>query len=157
MSRTFQITTVTEGDLKALLGLLRGYCDFYEVSPADEALLAVSRALIADPAREGIQLIARDDAGTAVGFATIYWTWQTLDAARLAVMNDLFVTQQARGSGVAAQLIEACAQQAREHGAASLGWQTAPDNERAQKLYDRIGAKRSSWLDYSLTLDSSSA
>ena len=38
---------------------MRGYCDFYEVAPGDEALLAMSRALIADPAREGVQLIAR--------------------------------------------------------------------------------------------------
>ena len=53
-------------------------------------------------------------------------------------------------------LIEACAQRARAHGAASLGWQTALDNERAQKVYDRVGARRSQWLDYELALDSSS-
>ena len=41
-----------------------------------------------------MQLIARD-AGRqrAVGFATLYWTWQTLNAARLGVMNDLFVAR----------------------------------------------------------------
>ena len=54
------ISVVGEADLEELLPLLRGYCDFYEVAPSDEALLAVSRALIADPEREGLQLIARD-------------------------------------------------------------------------------------------------
>ena len=92
MSTEHIITRVGEEDLDELLPLLRGYCDFYEVSPSDEALLAVSRALIADPEREGVQLIARTPDGQAVGFATIYWTWQTLNAARLAVMNDLFIT-----------------------------------------------------------------
>jgi RimJ/RimL family protein N-acetyltransferase len=29
-------------------------------------------------------------------------------------------------------------------------WQTARDNQRAQALYDRIGARREEWLDYSL-------
>lgn len=156
----FTLTTVGEGDLDDLLPLMRAYCDFYEVEPVDADLLGMSRALIADPDREGVQLIARDGNGTAVGFATVFWTWQTLDAARLAVMNDLYVDPRSRGTGLAAQLIEGCAARAREHGASSLGWQTALDNERAQKLYDRVGARRSQWLDYELELageDSSSS
>jgi hypothetical protein len=40
------------------------------VAPSDEELLAMSRKLIANPELEGVQLIARDDDGTAVGFAT---------------------------------------------------------------------------------------
>jgi GNAT superfamily N-acetyltransferase len=144
------ITVVAEADLEELLPLLRGYCEFYEVAPSDEALLAVSRALIADPEHEGVQLIARQPDGTAVGFATIYWTWQTLAAARLGVMNDLFVADAARGTGLAERLIAACRERAAEHGARELTWQTAKDNARAQKVYDRIGGRRSEWLDYSL-------
>jgi len=157
VSAAAEVRRVRESDLDALLPLVRSYCDFYEVEPSDEALLALSRALIADPKREGIQLIARAEDGEAVGFATIYWSWQTLDGGRLAVMNDLFVSEAARGSGHADALILACADEARQHGALSLGWQTAKDNERAQKLYERVGAQRSEWLDYSLTLASSSA
>jgi len=144
------ITVVAEADLEDLLPLLRGYCEFYEVAPSDEALLAVSRALIADREHEGLQLIARQPDGTAVGFATIYWTWQTLAASRLGVMNDLFVAEAARGTGLAERLIAACRERAAEHGARELAWQTAKDNHRAQRLYDRIGGRRSEWLDYSL-------
>jgi hypothetical protein len=72
---------VTTADLPDLLPLVRAYCDFYDVAPEDEALLGVSRALIADPDREGMQLIARNDGGEAVGFATVYWSWDTLIAA----------------------------------------------------------------------------
>jgi GNAT superfamily N-acetyltransferase len=147
------IERVTEADLDDLLPLMRGYCDFYEVDPPDEALQALSRALLADPEREGIQLIARDDAGSPIGFATVYWTWQTLNASRLAVMNDLFVASDARGTGAADALIAACADEARRHGATTLAWQTAKDNARAQKVYDRVGAERSEWLDYSLAVD----
>ena len=150
MSTEHVISVVAEADLEELLPLQRGYCDFYEVAPSDEALLALSRALIADPRREGIQLIARQPDGLAVGFATVYWTWQTTVAARLAVMNDLFVAPEGRGSGVAERLIAACRERAAEHGARSLAWQTAKDNARAQKVYDRVGARRSEWLDYSL-------
>jgi GNAT superfamily N-acetyltransferase len=145
------ITTVAEADLLELLPLMRGYCDFYEVDPSDDDLLAMSRALIADPDREGTQLIARDEEGRASGFATIFWTWTTLSAARIGVMNDLFVTERARGTGVAEALIAACAERCREYGAVSLDWTTARDNHRAQRLYERVGAKRDErWVDYSL-------
>jgi GNAT superfamily N-acetyltransferase len=145
------ITTVAEADLPELLPLMRGYCDFYEVDPSDDDLLAMSRALIADPDREGTQLIARDEEGRASGFATIFWTWTTLSAARIGVMNDLFVTERARGTGVAEALIAACAERCREYGAVSLDWTTARDNHRAQRLYERVGAKRDErWVDYSL-------
>jgi GNAT superfamily N-acetyltransferase len=144
------IVSVTEADLPDLLPLIRAYCDFYGVSPADEELLAMSRALIADPEREGVQLIARDSGGAAIGFATVFWSWSTLSAARLGVMNDLFVDPAARGTGTAQALIEACLERARQHGADSLSWQTARDNARAQALYERIGARREEWIDYSL-------
>jgi GNAT superfamily N-acetyltransferase len=130
---------------------MRGYCDFYEVSPADADLLALARALIADPKCEGVQLIARDD-GIAVGFATIYWSWATTIASRIGVMNDLYVAAEARGSGAAEALIHACAHECRARGAAELTWQTAKDNARAQRVYDRVGADRSEWVDYSLNV-----
>jgi GNAT superfamily N-acetyltransferase len=143
---------VTTADLPDLLPLVRAYCDFYDVAPADEALLAVSRALIADPDREGIQLIARGHGGEAVGFATVYWSWDTLIAARVGVMHDLFVIPPARGTGIADLLIEACVEECRRHGAAKLGWQTAPDNTRARRVYERVGATRDEWVDYWLSV-----
>jgi GNAT superfamily N-acetyltransferase len=143
---------VSTADLPDLLPLVRGYCDFYDVAPADEALLAVSRALIVDPDREGVQLIARSDDGEAVGFATVYWSWDTLIAARVGIMHDLFVIPPARGTGIADLLIEACVEECRRHGAAKLGWQTAPDNARARRVYERVGALRDEWVDYSLSV-----
>jgi GNAT superfamily N-acetyltransferase len=147
------IATVTEADLPELLPLMRGYCDFYEVNPSDDELLAMSRELLASPELDGVQLIARDEEGRAVGFATIFWTWSTLSASRIAVMNDLFVSADARGAGTADALIAACVERARAHGATSLDWQTARDNERARKVYDRVGGRADDrWVDYSLSL-----
>jgi GNAT superfamily N-acetyltransferase len=146
-----RITLVSSADLPELLSLVRAYCDFYQVTPSDQELLELSRALLADPEREGLQLLARDHAGTAVGFTTLYWSWQTLAAARVGVMNDLFVAPKARGLGVAEGLIAACLERCREHGATRLVWQTARDNHRAQAVYARVGATRDDrWLDYDL-------
>ena len=142
-----KIERVGEADLSELLPLMRGYCDFYEVAPSDDELLALSRALIADPEREGVQLLARDQ-GRGVGFATIYWSWATTSAERIGVMNDLFVATEARGSGLAESLIQACRAECAARGAGKLTWQTAPDNAAAIKVYDRVGATREQWVDY---------
>jgi GNAT superfamily N-acetyltransferase len=142
------ITRVGTGDLDELLVLMRAYCDFYEVAPPDEDLVAVARALIDDPEREGVQLLAREPSGAAVGFATVFWSWSTTNACRIGVMNDLFVAEAARGRGLAESLIEACRVECSERGARRLSWQTAPDNLRAQSVYDRVGATREQWVDY---------
>jgi GNAT superfamily N-acetyltransferase len=143
-----KIERVGEAELGDLLPLVRAYCDFYAVSPSDEALLTLSRALIADPEREGVQFLARDAETRPVGFATIFWSWATTSAERIGVMNDLFVAPEARGSGVAEALIEACRAECAARGAGKLTWQTATDNERAMSVYDRIGATRETWVDY---------
>jgi GNAT superfamily N-acetyltransferase len=141
------IERVTETDITELLQLMRAYCDFYEVAPSDDELLSLSRALIADPEHEGVQLLARDE-GRAVGFATIFWSWATTSAERIGVMNDLFVAPEARGTGLAAALIEACRAECAARGARKLTWQTALDNAAAIKVYDRVGATREQWVDY---------
>jgi ribosomal protein S18 acetylase RimI-like enzyme len=142
------IALVGHEDLDELLPLMRGYCDFYGVSPPDTDLAALARTLIADPAGAGIQLIARGGERHAVGFATVFWTFSTLSAARTGVMNDLFVAEAARGRGLAEQLIEACCREWARRDVHRLTWQTAPDNARAQGVYDRIGATREQWIDY---------
>ncbi len=153
----YTITRVAAEDLADLLPLMRGYCDFYESSPPDENLRALSRALLDDPELEGVQLIARDATGQAAGFATVYWSWSTTTACRIGVMNDLFVAESARGRGLADRLIEAARAECARRGARKLTWQTAPDNLRAQAVYDRIGGAREQWVDYWLDAASASS
>ena len=149
MERGDDVTVARVGvtDLPVLMPLVRAYCDFYGVDPRDDRLIALSRALIDDPG-EGVQLLARGEDGSPLGFATVYWTWQTLDAARVGVMNDLYVVPDARGQGVGRLLIEHCRGLCRKRGAAKLAWDTAPDNETARRLYDSTGATSSTWVSY---------
>lgn len=144
-----KIAVVREGDIADLLPLMRAYSEFYDVTPDDTRLLGITRMLIAEP-HEGVQFIARGEAGEALGFATVYLTWETLDAGRLAVMNDLYVAPDARGRGLGAALIEECRRFAGERLAGKLAWQTAPDNDVAQRLYESVGATREQWVDYHL-------
>ena len=147
------IARVREEDLPDLLPLMAAYLEFYETSAEPAVLEELCRALLADPRHEGVQLLARAADGAPAGFATVYWTWSTTRPGRLGVMNDLWVEPGARGTGLADALIAACADLAREHGARTLSWSTAPDNHRAQAVYDRSGAVRSSWLEYELEVE----
>ena len=145
-----RIELVGDADLADLLPMMRAYCDFYEAAPKDADLERVARTLMADPQGEGLQLIARDEGGEALGFATIYWYWQTLSAARAGLMNDLFVVPQARGQGAGRALIEECRRRAGEHECPELVWETTPDNEAGQRLYDSLTDDKSTWLYYAL-------
>ncbi len=147
---TCAIAPVTATDLPELVPLVAAYLEFYACPGEPAAIEAFCRGLLADPGHEGVQLLARDAGGAAVGFATIFWTWSTTRLGRLAVMNDLFVAVEARGGGAADALVLACRDRARARGCVALSWQTAPDNHRAQAVYDRLGGRRSRWLTYEL-------
>jgi GNAT superfamily N-acetyltransferase len=148
------IRDATEADVPALLPLMRGYCDFYEADPTDAGLEEMARALIATPDDEGILLVATDADDRVVGFAACGWKWSSLRAARIVVLEDLFVADEARGHGHADALIERVAEIALRNDAPAVTWLTAPDNHRAQKVYDRVGGKAATFLEYELELDS---
>ena len=143
------IELVGAEDLPELLPLMRAYCDFYRTAPSDIALLDVSRALLADAEREGLQMIARDqEGGAAVGFTTLLWSWDTTEASRIGIMHDLYVAPHARGSGLADRLIAAALDCCRAHGASRMEWQTGRENLRAQAVYDRVGGVREPFVIY---------
>jgi GNAT superfamily N-acetyltransferase len=146
------VRDATSADIEAVLPLMRGYCDFYGESPPDEGLREMARALIEAEDRDGLLLVACDEAGAVVGFAAVGWKWSSLRAARVAIMEDLFVAADARGRGHADALIEACAERVRENGAPVLLWQTMPDNQRAQAVYNRVGGRGTMLLEYELEL-----
>jgi GNAT superfamily N-acetyltransferase len=148
-----EIGPARESDVPALVPLMRGYCEFYEASPTDEGLEEMARALIAAPDDQGMLLAAREvDDGQPVGFAACGWKWSSLRGARIVVLEDLFVDPEFRGRGAADALIAECARRARELGAPVVTWLTAPDNHRAQAVYDRAGAKSDAFLEYELEL-----
>ena len=147
------IRQATDADVPALLPLLRGYCDFYGADPSDEGLVRMARAIVAAPDDEAFLLVATDDGHEQiVGFAAGGWKWSSLRGARIVNLEDLFVAERARGRGHADALIEATAAIARRHGAPAVTWLTAPDNHRAQAVYNRAGARPSPFLEYELDL-----
>ncbi len=83
------------------------------------------------------------------GFATVYLSYDTVAARRVAVMNDLFVAPDDRNEGLGRALIRECHGFAHASGCAVLSWITAQDNARAQALYDKL-ATRTTWVTYEM-------
>jgi GNAT superfamily N-acetyltransferase len=140
---------VTAEEFEALVPMIAAYQRFYEVpDPDDERNRVFFRRFLA-PSDDGLLLAARVDSELA-GYACLYWTFSSLSAEEVVLMNDLYVAEEHRSAGVGRALIDVAAAVARDRGAGHLEWATAPDNERAQRLYDATGAERSVWVTYEL-------
>ncbi|MZQ82949.1 GNAT family N-acetyltransferase [Paenibacillus sp. 5J-6] len=137
-------------DISQLKTLMLAYIvDFYQYrQPEDEKLNGLIHHLLEQ--KDGIQFVAETEEGKLVGFTTLYFTFSTLRASKVAVLNDLYVIEAERGQGAAAKLFAASKGYAARHGYANLTWTTAKDNLRAQAFYDKVGGDRSDWLTYSV-------
>ena len=143
------VRPVLQQELDELLPLIAGYQNFYGAeADVERNRRFFSRFL--HPSDDGLLLGAWLD-GALVGFATLYWFFSSTKAAESVLMNDLFVREDVRGSGTGRAVINSALDEARRRGAAHLEWFTAPDNLRAQRLYDSIpGADRSAWYAYEI-------
>ncbi|MEZ5077756.1 MAG: GNAT family N-acetyltransferase [Solirubrobacterales bacterium] len=149
MGDGLQIAPLAPEELEELLPLIGDYQRFYRVDEIDEERnRAFFRRFVA-PSESGMLLAAQRD-GELIGYACLYWTFTSLVPAEMVLMNDLFVSEEARGAGVGRALIEAAVAVASERGAHHLEWATEPDNSTARALYDRTGAEREEWIVYEL-------
>ncbi len=151
MEPQLRIEPVSSTQLERLLPLIAAYQRFYEVEDVDDERNRAFFARFIAPSDDGL-LLGAWHGEELCGYACLYWHFTSLVPAETVLMNDLFVTETARGKGVGRALIEVSAAVARERGAHHLEWATAPDNTTAQRLYDATGATRSTWVEYELEL-----
>lgn len=95
-------------------------------------------------------LVAADDAGQTVGFATCAALYPVGGALAFSYVQQLYVSEAARRLGVARLLMVAAARLARERGHASVEWSTSLANTAAQALYEGLGAVGSAKVSYVL-------
>jgi ribosomal protein S18 acetylase RimI-like enzyme len=141
------IEVVSKNNLAEVLPLIRAYQEFYKVSEISDDRNSEFFAQFGEGNPAGCQFIYREK-GSVIGFATVYFSFTSTIAAKVAVLNDLYTLPSCRGKGVGRKLIEHCRSYAAENGAARLQWVTAPENEQAQKLYDSLQTGKSTWHFY---------
>ncbi len=98
-------------------------------------------------------LIAEEPGAGAVGFAQLYPSFSSVRAARIYILNDLFVAATARRRGTGASLLRSAAEHARASGAVRLKLSTETKNVPAQRLYTALGWRRDEdFYEYALSL-----
>ena len=139
-----RIRPLAAGDLDRWLPLWSAYLSFYETVLPIAAMRDTFRLL--DPAEPMRGLVA-ERGPDLVGLAHTIFHRSCWTAGDYCYLQDLFVSEAARGAGVGEALIEAVYALANEAGAARVYWLTDEANAPARRLYDRVAA-RSGFIQY---------
>jgi len=142
---TIQILPLSEHQHAAWLPLWRGYQTFYKTDIAPE-VSAVTWARLLDPAEPMGGALAWNGS-TAVGLVHHIRHRSCWTVGDYVYLQDLFVSPEARGTGIGRKLIEYVYELARAAGCSRVHWLTHETNADAMLLYDRI-AERSGFVQY---------
>jgi ribosomal protein S18 acetylase RimI-like enzyme len=136
-------------DLDAAARLFTGYLRFYGRATAEaDARSFVGQRLAR---QDSVFYLAEADGG-ALGFTQLYPSFASLSLAPSWILNDLYVSPEARDRGIGEALMRAARALAVATGAAELMLQTARTNASAQRLYEKLGWQRDDeFLVYTLT------
>jgi len=147
------VRPVAADDFGHWLPLWAAYNTFYGRSGATALPDAVTRTTwsrFLDPDEPMHALVAESD-GQLLGLAHHLFHRATNRIEPSCYLQDLYVSDAARGRGIGRRLIEQVAAHAREAGAGRLYWQTHESNATAMALYDTL-AQRSGFLVYAKPL-----
>ena len=145
------VRQATVFDLEILVPLFDAYRQFYR-RPGD---LELARRFLLERFQhnESVIFVALSDDGSGAGFTQLYPSFSSASAARILILNDLFVAPEGRRSGVGAMLLAAAVRYGREVGVVRLTLSTEVTNVTAQALYEKEGWKRQTdFYSYDLAL-----
>lgn len=147
-----QIHKATVSDIADLCDLLTDlFSQEAEFTP-DQNLQANGLAQIILNREAGVILVARSEAGDAIGMINLLFTVSTALGARVALLEDMVVSPNNRGLGVGSKLLAKGISLAKEMGCKRITLLTDADNEGAQQLYGRHGFTKSTMLPMRLIL-----
>jgi len=146
-----RIEQATLADIPALSTLLSVlFAQEAEFTPNPEAHAKGLARIIGAP-ELGTILVARD-AESILGMVNLLFTVSTALGERVALLEDIVVTPQARGTGIGSQLLTQTIAFARTQGCKRITLLTDADNEAAQRFYEKHGFTLSDMLPMRLSL-----
>jgi len=140
-----EILQATMDELEEVTVLFDEYRQFYGLESdrsSAKAFIQLRMAL-----KESIIFIAVVN-GKKVGFAQLYPTFSSIALQRAYILNDIYVTDDARGQGVGKALMEKVFQYCEQQYARYVTLQTATDNVHARKLYENLNMKQDQYCNY---------
>lgn len=134
------IRFATPADVGIILHFVRELAEYERALDqvvATEPLLA--QALFSSP--PAAEALLAEVEGVAVGMALFFHNFSTWTGWRGLYLEDLYVTPEARGTGVGRALLKRLAQLAVERGCGRFEWAVLDWNTPAQEFYKAMGAR----------------
>jgi GNAT superfamily N-acetyltransferase len=117
-----------------------------------ESAAALSAEMLADRVRSDmLRVVVAESAGKLLGTATLCLS-TTLTSGVIAQVEDVVVTESARGQGVGVGLMQELHAEARRLGCSYLQLTSRPSREAANRLYQSLGYDRRDTNVYRLSL-----
>lgn len=132
-----EIVKVKHSDLGIVSSLFDSYRVFYGQKSNPELAFDFLSQRVKN--EESVIFLALNESGEGMGFTQLYHGFSSVSAARVWVLNDLYVASKFRNNGVAKQLMNAAKELALVDNVKGLSLETAEDNVNAQKLYESLG------------------
>lgn len=137
----FEIKRADIADLNRIAPLVAAF-HVEEGVGSDEAGRRESLArLLSEPQIGGIWIAARGDADP-VAYVALAFGFAIEFEGRDAFVDEVYVTPDSRGAGLGARLLKAAQEAAIGLGLKALHLEVHQDNEKAARLYDRLGFAR---------------
>ncbi|AVW91268.1 GNAT family N-acetyltransferase [Celeribacter baekdonensis] len=131
------IRPLTPEDRTPWAALWRDYLSFYETALPQEIYDATFARLVDPQAVERGALVAELD-GQLIGLVHYIFHAHNWRVEDVCYLQDLFVSEAARGTGAGRALIEGVYALADAHGTPNVYWMTQDFNATARQLYDRL-------------------
>ena len=139
LTRRYTLSTPAPGMFDKWFALYARYAEELELPVSHRTGETVWRWLL-DGTHRVSGIIALADRGELAGFAHYRPFPRTLDGNEACFLDDLFVAEPHRGTGVAKMMIERVGAVARQRGWTEVRWVTGQTNARARALYDEIAS-----------------
>jgi GNAT superfamily N-acetyltransferase len=147
-----QIRPASASDLDHLVEWNAAMAAETEDKTLDRDVLAAGvRAVLDEPGR-GFYLVAERD-GKAIGSLLVTYEWSDWRNGNFYWIQSVYVTPDARRTGVFRALYAAVEQRAREAGAVGLRLYVEHENRRAQQTYEGLGMQRCQYHMYEIEFE----
>ncbi len=143
-----RIRPLERGDLPELVTLCREHADFERASWSDHEREPELKTLLLDS--DDAHCLVVEAPGELAGFASASLELSTWDARRYLHLDCLYLRAPYRSQGLGRTLVEHVARLALALGAVNLQWQTPIWNDDAARFYERLGARSTQKLRFTL-------
>lgn len=139
MATMTHIRKIEKEDYSRWLKLWNLYLEFYGHKLSDEVKLATFQRVV--HANGGMRAWVYEKDGEILGIVHIIYHASTWSLGNYCYLQDLYVLEGHRKSGIATELIQAVYRDAEESKASRVYWLTHESNETAINLYNKIADK----------------